>query len=435
MSPNISAPARRFKNTPLRVVQINSKRAYGRVESYWTVTPLRNEEGKRYRPHFTTKAEAEAECGRQERTRKLFGLEGSQMSIALRIEAIQAQRILAPHRANLLTAAKHYATHLEKAAKASASKTIAEAKDEYLAGLESAGARNKDTKLADVSLKNIRCRMNILCNGLEGHKEVPALGALKLPAISHIEINEFLENLPMRSVTVAHYRAQIHNFFEFARVKGWVADNPVKQLGRTRRAKSGEEARILTVDQTQQLLDAASNSPFARVLVPRIALGLFLGLRPGEAANMDWKAIDFAKRHVNVRGKTSKKKQQRYVELNPTAKAWLWKYRSAQGRIFDPEEPQVRREWDKIRMDCGWKLCDYPTKEDEFEHNVLRHSFGSYMLAKTQSREKTIELMGTSPVTFADHYRVAMPPDWAEKYWAILPDNSSHPKAKTPKKS
>jgi hypothetical protein len=44
------------------------------------------------------------------------------------------------------------------------------------------------------------------------------------------------------------------------------------------------------------------------------------------------------------------------------------------------------------------------------------------MLAKTQSREKTIELMGTSPITFANHYRVAMPPDWAGKYWKILPN-------------
>jgi integrase len=422
MSPTPRPPSRRFRNTPFRVVQIKSKRADGRIDSYWTVTPLRNEEGKRFRPHFPTKAEAEAERGRRERERRLVGMEGSQMSTSLRTEAVQAQRILAPLKASLLEAARHYAAHMERSAKASASKTVTEAKDEYLAGLERAGVRNKDTKLADVSLKNIRCRMNILCNGLEGHKEVPALGGLKLPVVSHVEINEFLENLPMRSVTVAHYRAQIHNFFEFARVKGWVADNPVKQLGRTRRVKSGEEARILTVDQAQQLLDAAANSPLARVLVPRIALGLFLGLRPGEAKNMRWENIDFSKGHVNVRGMGSKKRQQRYVELNPTARAWLWKYRSAQGRIFDPDESGIRREWDKIRKDCGWSFSVFPTKEDEFEHNVLRHSFGSYMLAKTQSREKTIELMGTSPITFANHYRVAMPPDWAGKYWKILPN-------------
>jgi len=427
MSPTLRPAPRRFRNTPLRIVQVNSKRADGRVDSYWTVTPLKNEEGKRFRPHFSTKAEAEAEKGRRDRERRLVGLEGSQMSTVLRTEAIQAQRILAPLKASLVEAAKHFVAHMEKSAKASASKTVTEAKDEYLAKLEMAGTKNKARKLAEVSLKNIRCRMNIICNGLEGNKEVPILGGLRLPSVSHVEINEFLENLPMRSQTVAHYRAQIHNFFEFARVKGWVADNPVRQLGRTRRDKSGEEARILTVDQAQQLLDAASNSPLNRVLVPRIALGLFLGLRPGEATNMRWENIDFSKGHVNVQGMGSKKRQQRYVELNPTAGAWLLKYRSAHGRIFNDKEPAVRREWDKIRMDCGWKLSEYPTKEDEFEHNVLRHSFGSYMLAKTQSREKTIELMGTSPTTFANHYRVAMPLDWAGKYWAILPEGFSHP--------
>jgi len=434
MSPTLRPITRRFRNTPLRVVQINSKRQDGRIDSYWTVTPLRNEDGKRYRPHFASKAEAEAEKGRRERERRLFGLEGSQMSTALRVDAIQAQRILAPLKATLLTAAKHYAAHLDKAAESSAAKTVAEAKEEYLAKLGKAKDQKKDTRLAESSLRNIRCRMNVFCNGIEGNSELLGLGELKLPDVSHVELTAFLENLPMRSQTVAHYRAQIHNFFEFVRGKGWVAANPVRHLTRIKRNKAEDGARILSVDQAQQLLDAAVEAPLARILVPRIALGLFLGLRPSEAANMRWEKIDFSNGHVEVEGSTGKKRQQRFVELNPTARAWLCKYRAARGRIFDPEASKVRRAWDSLRKTCGWRLCSFPTKEDEFEHNVLRHCFASYMLAKTQNREKTVELMGTSLVTFANYYRVAMPPDWAKKYWAILPEGASHPNPVRPKK-
>ena len=143
---------------------------------------------------------------------------------------------------------------------------------------------------------------------------------------------------------------------------------------------------------------------------------------------MRWEKIDFSKGHVEVAGKTGKKRQQRFVELNPTARAWLWKYRSAQGRVFDPEDSRTRKAWDNLRKACGWKLCSFPEKEDEFEHNVLRHCYGSYMLAKTQNRDRTIELMGTSLVTFANHYRVAMPEDWAEAYWKILPDETPLPR-------
>jgi integrase len=356
------------------------------------------------------------------------------MSMALRSEAIQAQHLLAPLGTSLLAAARHYAGYLKEAAKVSASKTVTEAKDEYLAKLEMAGTKNKARKLAEVSLKNIRCRMNIICNGLEGDKEVPILGGLRLPAVSHVEINEFLENLPMRSQTVAHYRAQIHHFFEFARKKGWVDANPVKQLGRSERVKSGEGVRILTIERAEELLEAAVNSPQAGVLVPRIALGLFLGLRPGETENLLWENIDFATGFVKVVKMSGKKRQERWVPINQTAKAWLLKYRRAKGPVFYLDRNLIRRSWDRLRKECGWTFSSFPTKENEFEHDVLRHSFGSYMLALTQNREKTVEIMGTSLATFAKHYLVTMPSSWAEKYWAILPEGFSHPASTRPKK-
>ena len=219
MSPVLQRP-RRFRNTPLRVVQVNNKRVDGRIDSYWTITPLKNENGKRFRPHFPTKAEAVAEKERKERERRLVGIEGSQMSSALRVDAIHANQILAPLGSSLLTAARHYADYLSKNALKAASLTLSQAKDEYLKTKEKAvGTKGGITA---VSFRNIRCRMNVFTNGIIGNKVLPALGGMKLPDITHVEIADFIDNLPYQGQTKAHYRAQIHSFFEFAKRKGFL---------------------------------------------------------------------------------------------------------------------------------------------------------------------------------------------------------------------
>ena len=436
MSPVLQRP-RRFRNTPLRVVQVNNKRVDGRIDSYWTITPLKNENGKRFRPHFHTKAEAVAEKERKERERRLVGIEGSQMSSALRVDAIHANQILAPLGSSLLTAARHYADYLSKNALKAASLTLSQAKDEYLKTKEKAvGTKGGITA---VSFRNIRCRMNVFTNGIIGNKVLPALGGMKLPDITHVEIADFIDNLPYQGQTKAHYRAQIHSFFEFAKRKGFlgkvgIVTNPVKELGSIKKESRGEGVRILSVDQTEELLAKAEASRHSRILVPRLALGLFMGLRPDETSRLDWKDIRFSENDIHIRKLRGKRKQERFPTLNPTAKAWLWKYRCAEGPVYSQSAHIIRKAWDKLRKDCGWKICKDAEQEDEFGFDILRHSFGSYMFAKTQDRAKTTELMGTSLSVFAKHYLKPMPSKSAEPYWNILPD-PARAKARTPQKT
>ena len=431
MSPNISAPARRFKNTPLRVVQINSRRADGRVDSYWTVTPLKNEEGKRFRPHFPTKVEAEAEKGRRERERRLHGVEGSQMSTSLRMEAIQAQRMLAPLGASLLSAARHYASHLENTAKSSTSPAVSEVRDAYLKERE---REVKKGELRPITIRNVRSRVNIFCNGLLDHKEVPAMGCLKIADVGRAEINDFLNSLPFHGQTKAHYRAQLHSLFEFARQRELIDENPVSQLGRIKKKEKGAGVRVLSVNEVEELLEAAEASPLARILVPRIALGLFVGLRPNETKKMKWENIDFNRRDVHVTNE-NKTSQERYVELNKTAYAWLSKYRSV-GLIENATDDVIRRKWNQLRKNLGWKITRIAQGKTDWASNVMRHSYGSYMLGVyNDDRYKVCALMGNSVGTLNKHYRRAMPKQEAEPYWNILPDNSSNPKAKTLQKT
>jgi len=427
MSPTLRPVVRRLRNTQLRVVQINSKRTNGRLDSYWTITPLKNEFGKRYRPHFSSKAEAEAERGRRERELRLVGVEGSQMSTALRMDAIQARHLLAPHKISLTAAAKHYLNHLEKTAKKAP--LVSEAVEMYL---KFGRGRVGKGELREVSLRNMRSRLGSFCNGIEEQKDVPPMGQHKISDVGLPEIYEFLNSLPYKSQTKAHYRAQIHSLFEFSRQKGWTEGNPVGQLAREKRAPRGAVS-VLSVEEAEELLEHAQKSSHSRVLVPRLVLGLFIGLRPSETRRLDWADVDFNLRNVQVFN-NNKTKTERFVEMNPTAYAWLKKYRGV-GKVENLSEGRSRRAWDKLRKSVGWNLTRTPADKGDWVGDILRHSYGSYMLAVTgDDRYKVCALMGNSIPILNKHYRRPMPRQLAEPYWKILPDESPLPK-KLPQKA
>jgi len=260
------------------------------------------------------------------------------------------------------------------------------------------------------------------------------MGCLKIADVGRAEINDFLNSLPFHGQTKAHYRAQLHSLFEFARQRELIDENPVSQLGRIKKKEKGAGVRVLSVAEVEELLEAAEASPLARILVPRIALGLFVGLRPNETKKMKWENIDFNRRDVHVTNE-NKTSQERYVELNKTAYAWLRKYRSV-GLIENATDDVIRRKWNQLRKTLGWKITRIAKGKTDWASNVMRHSFGSYMLGVCDDdRYKVCALMGNSVGTLNKHYRRAIPKQEAEPYWNILPDNTPNPKAKTHQKT
>ena len=91
---------------------------------------------------------------------------------------------------------------------------------------------------------------------------------------------------------------------------------------------------------------------------------------------------------------------------------WLEKYPLPKGRIVDAQE--FRENLEGLKADAG--ILIWP-------HNGLRHSFGSYHLAKHGDANKTATQMGhrDSDVVH-NHYKALVLNSEVEKFWGLKPE-------------
>jgi integrase len=95
--------------------------------------------------------------------------------------------------------------------------------------------------------------------------------------------------------------------------------------------------------------------------------------------------------------------------------AWLEpSYKNRTGKIC-PNGLRLRLEADRKRA----RITKWPS-------NALRHSFGSYHLARFENAARTALEMGHQDqnILFA-HYRELVSPEAAKQYWSIMPTGSS----------
>ena len=71
----------------------------------------------------------------------------------------------------------------------------------------------------------------------------------------------------------------------------------------------------------------------ASEMVPYIAICAFAGLRPTEAAKLDWKDINLETAQIEVKARHAKTRRHRLVPIQPNLLAWLTIYRKEAGRI------------------------------------------------------------------------------------------------------
>jgi integrase len=187
----------------------------------------------------------------------------------------------------------------------------------------------------------------------------------------------------------------------------YCVENPALE---TREAKAIDgPVEILSVGQIARLL-----SESAAETLPYWAIGAFAGLRRAEVERLLWSDVDFDSGLIEVHAKNSKTATRRLVTIHPNLRAWLAPYEAMSGSVCPVN---LQRKLNEDRERAGL-LGSWP-------QNALRHSFGSYHLARFNDAAALALQMGNSPEVIFKHYRQLVKPRAAEAYWNIMPVSAS----------
>ena len=346
-----------------------------------------NADGKRRRKSWDTLAKAKTYAEQKKIEIRNRGIAAIQLTGRQTQEAVEAVKLL--QGVSLLDAARFYVRHHKPLGGV---KSLKELMTMYLDAKEQAN-RRPDT------IADIRTRIGRL---------VAVMGERHVHTITSKELVDWLDQGEYRGVTRANYIRAFRSFFKFAIQQGLLEISPADALERPKFDEKLPE--IFSVGEVNRLL-LATQSTYDR-LVPYVALGLFAGLRTAEIEKLDWSAIDFESKLITVRPEVAKRRRQRHVTMSNNLLAWLLPRRKTSGRIA-PAGCVVNRWRRKILQKAA--IAKWP-------HNGMRHSFGSYHLAKFNNPGKTaMELGHTQTSIVFDHYRALVKPDEAEAYWEIYP--------------
>jgi integrase len=225
---------------------------------------------------------------------------------------------------------------------------------------------------------------------------------------------------PLAAWTRNTFRRDVRTLFSFAVKRGYCSTNPVEA---TQRVKSVDKpVEILTPEEVETLLTKCPDD-----MVPYFALGCFAGLRSAELAKLDWKEIRLDEGHLEVTAAKAKTRRRRLVDLSPNLIAWLRPHAKESGKVAVGDLPRKLRPayrkagYGKPGTETPKEKTDGLVIRRPWPTNCMRHSFGSYHLAKHKDAARLALLMGNSPQVIFAHYREVVRPADAERYWAIVP--------------
>lgn len=300
-----------------------------------------------------------------------------------KLEASECYRLLERHDASLFDAVHHYLTYLDQTKR---SIPVSELFDEFLSVKQQDNASSK--YLADLRSKLGRfvdsCQSTLVCN------------------LTVAQIEAWIRSLNIGTVSRESYRRNVSVLLEFGRRRGYLRANPAADIKITRRPEG--EVAILTPDELRNLL-----SKCAPELVPYVAICAFAGLRPSEAASLQWSDIHLDTMQIEMRARHSKTRRYRLVPIQPNLYGWLVQFRGNENSVY-----YSRRKFREAYKATGI---------DEWKMDILRHSYGTYRLPIMKSADALALEMGNSADVIFRHYRRPVSEATALAYFAITPDS------------
>lgn len=179
-----------------------------------------------------------------------------------------------------------------------------------------------------------------------------------------------------------------------------------------RRQVAAKEPRFITIEEISRLIEEAKKFKFARGILAFLTLQFFAGLRTCEISALKPEDYHFHEEHPYIRVSrakgASRGRRGRVVPLEPNCAVIL---RALYPFGYTPDFDLV--------TPAAITMC-YKRAGINERHNIGRHSFITYHIAKYDDEQKTTTICGTSKDMAAVHYKGLATKAEADRYFRIV---------------
>lgn len=226
--------------------------------------------------------------------------------------------------------------------------------------------------------------------------------------ISTPRLQEWLDGTYPHHTTRNTHRKRIVVLWRWAQKQGYLPRNGKTEAELTERAKEPTPERGIISPQTFRDLLNLMKDRHPHYL-PALVLAGFCGLRCDEVHHQDWKDIRLEENRLRVSKAKSGTASYRHVQICPAAVEWmLVSHQKRLGRVCHNEAITRIR---SIAKKKGFKL----------PANCFRHSFVSYLIAKSESIEVATLEAGHSERVAHKNYKELVTKSDAEEWFSLRP--------------
>ncbi len=237
-------------------------------------------------------------------------------------------------------------------------------------------------------------------------------GDKPISKISTPRLQEWLDTTYKHHTTRNTHRKRIVVLWRWAQKQGYLPRNIKTEAELTERAKEPTPERGIISPQTFWELLYLMKGRFPHYL-PALVLAGFCGLRCDEVHKQKWEDIRLEEFRLRVTRAKSGTASYRHVQICPAAVEWLLvSHQKRVGRVCRNEAIT------RIRAIARKRGILLPA-------NCFRHSFVSYLIAKSESIEvATLEAGHTERVAHKNYKELVTKAD-AEEWFSILPGDTN----------
>ena len=316
---------------------------------------------------------------------------------------LTATKLLEPFGKSILQAAEFYKTHLDEARKRQDSALVST----LAAAWHEDKSSGKNKKLRSDTIRGIREASELLAK---------TFVQSRILDVTTADLRRYLDGLNGGLRRKFNLRNVFSQFFNWCIAHGYVEKNPATPIQIHIAAK---DVTIFSPQETLRVLKACEEK-FPDLTLYH-AISLFAGLRPNECRLLKWEQIHVEEKTITVLAETSKTKETRNVPIETTLATWL--------KAYQPEKPMgsilphrnFKRRAQALHSALGFKGPGDNQTMPEWPQDVMRHSYGSYWLAKFRHRAVLAENMGNTVEMIKKHYKRVVSKADCTEYWRIVP--------------